>query len=85
MTDVTLRGAARFYTVDREFELADGRVVEYGMADVMMRFQGESWAVPCIIGNTGTDALLGAVPLENFALAIDPVNQRLIPLRMLLK
>ena len=35
----------------------------------------------CLIGPNGGPALLGAVTLEEFALAVDPVAKRLIPVR----
>lgn len=34
----------------------------------------------CAFGDEGTEPLLGAYTLEGFALAPDPVNQRVVPM-----
>ena len=51
-----------------------------------MRLDGRSRHTACGFGDEGTEPLLGAVTLEEFALGVDPVNGRLLPmpkLRML--
>ena len=66
------------------FVLANGQEVEYDMGEVRMRLDGQELYTPCIFGDDGTDPLLGAVTLEEFGLGVDPVNRRLIPVRLYL-
>jgi clan AA aspartic protease len=68
----------------RRFRLADGRVVELNMAVVAIRLEGQTLPTICVFGEEGMDALLGAVTLEEFGLGVDPVNQRLVPIELLL-
>ena len=65
----------------RQFETADGRVVERGMGWTMSRWDGETVPTLVVFGDEGSSALLGAYTLEGFLLAPDPVNQRLIRVR----
>lgn len=64
----------------RQFVLADGRTIERQTAIITVKFDGEVQPTICVIGESGTIPLLGAVTLEEFALAADPVNRRLIPI-----
>jgi aspartyl protease family protein len=68
----------------RRFRLADGRVVELDMAWAVVRLEGQTLPTICVFGEEGMDALLGAVTLEEFGLGVDPVNQRLVPIELLL-
>ena len=61
------------------FKLADGRRVERNMGETRVRLNGENYMAPVIFGDEGVQPLLGAVTLEIFRLAIDPVDMRLIP------
>lgn len=65
----------------REFETADGRVIERDMAITMVRWNGEVLPTLVVFGGSRDAALLGAYTLEGFALAPDPVNQRLVRVR----
>lgn len=65
----------------REFETADGRVVERDMAITMVRWDGETMPTLVVFAGDRDAVLLGAYTLEGFALAPDPVNQRLVPVR----
>ena len=69
----------------RPFGLADDRVVEYEVGVVTLRLNGEALPVLCVFGDEGSDALLGAVALETFLLAADPVNGTLVPVTGMLK
>jgi clan AA aspartic protease len=62
-----------------EFILADGRTVEREIAIVVVRHDGRTRPTACVIDDAAPNALLGAVTLEEFGLAADPVNRRLIP------
>jgi len=63
----------------RPFEVADGRVVEMGLAEVPIRIDGEVRITTCVFAEEGSPALLGAVTLEQVLLAPEPVHQRLVP------
>ena len=65
----------------REFETADGRIIERDLAVTMVRWDGETVPTLVVFGGDGDAALLGAYTLEGFALAPDPVNQRLVRVR----
>ncbi len=60
------------------FELADGSVVEYAVGDVLLILGGRTHSVLCVFGDANCEPLLGAVPLETFLLAPDPVHRRLV-------
>ena len=64
-----------------EFQLADSTVVEYDVGETRLRIDGRERTVPVIFGPEGTPPLLGATTLEVFRLGVDPVGQRLIPVR----
>ncbi len=63
----------------KSFELGDGRIVETNIGEVPVRIGGEVWTTLCAFAASGEKAVLGAVTLEQFLLAPDPVNQRLVP------
>ena len=61
------------------FKVADGRRIEREMGQTWVRLNGDEYIAPVIFGDEGVQPLLGAVTLEIFRLAIDPVDMRLIP------
>ena len=63
----------------KSFELGDGRVVEMDIGDVLVRIGDEVHSTVCAFAKAGETPGLGAVTLEQFLLAPDPVNQRLVP------
>ena len=65
-----------------EFELADGREVEYQLANVRIVLDEEERYRVCIFGPSDCQPLMGADTLEGFGLVADPVNQRLVPARL---
>jgi predicted aspartyl protease len=65
----------------RQFELADGAVIQRELAETPMRLNGEVLTRLVVFGDEGSLPLLGADTLEGFSLAPDPVNRRLIPVR----
>ena len=60
------------------FELGDGRIVDYDVGLVEAEIDRDRRPTFCVFGD-GSDSLLGAITLESFLLAVDPVNKRLIP------
>ena len=69
----------------RDFELADQRIVRYDVGEARLRLNGDELTVLVVFAPEGTSPLLGATALELFGLAADPVNQRLMPVPALLK
>ena len=68
----------------RPFALADGRTVEYDVGIATLRIDDRSLPILCVFGEPGSQPLLGAVALETFGLAADPVGRKLIPVPGLL-
>ena len=66
-------------THNRSFRLADGSVVELGLAQVPMRIGAEVTMVSCVFGDNESQPLLGAIALEEFGLGVDPLNHTLVP------
>lgn len=66
-----------------EFDTAGGAVIEREVGEVPVRLMGATHVSPVVFGDEGTSPLLGAVTLEIFHLAVDPVHERLIPVRAL--
>ena len=67
------------------FELADGRTAERQMGRTWVRLDGERELTLVVFGDEATVPILGAVTLEEFLLAVDPVHQRLVRVPALLK
>jgi len=68
----------------RRLRWADGRVVEREGAEAVVEIDGACLTTVVIFGDPETEPLLGAVTLEQFSLAPDPVARRLIPVEALL-
>ncbi|MBM3924960.1 MAG: Retroviral aspartyl protease [SAR202 cluster bacterium] len=67
------------------FRLADESTVSMPVGRVLMRLDGLEEVVPVVFGPNNATPLLGAIAMEAFLLAPDPVNQRLVPVDGLLK
>jgi predicted aspartyl protease len=63
----------------KSFEMGDGRIVELDICDVIVRIGDEVHSTVCAYAEPNQTPGLGAVTLEEFLLAPDPVHQRLIP------
>lgn len=68
----------------RSVRTADGRRLELPLGEVRFTLDGRSLTTPCLIGAPDAPALLGAVTLEAFGLAPDPVQKILVPVTGLL-
>ncbi len=66
------------------FELADNSVRGFDVGQVRLRLDGRESFCRVVFGEPGAPALLGATALELLNLGVDPVRQRLVPLRGLL-
>jgi predicted aspartyl protease len=61
----------------RPFTLGDGRAVEYDVGAVLLRLDGQTLPVLCVFAEPNSPPVLGAVALETFGLAVDPIHRRL--------
>ena len=71
-------------TSKRRFLLADGRRVDMDFGQAWATIDSESVVTLVIFGEDDGPALLGAYTLEGLALAVDPVEQRLVPTHMIM-
>ena len=60
-------------------KLANGQVEERRVGTVTAETGGEQESIICVFGDVEATPLIGAVTLESFLLAVDPVGQRLVP------
>ena len=67
------------------FRLADERVVEYDLGEVVAGMDGRERTVLVVFGPNDATPLLGAVTLELFGMSVEPLGQRLVPVEGLLK
>ena len=65
----------------RRVLLGNGCEEEWPIGLVLIALEGQELPTVCLIGPNGGPALLGAVTLEEFALSVDPVARRLVPVR----
>ena len=68
----------------RRFLLADGRRVFMDYGEARVTVNGESVTTLVVFGEDNAPPLLGAYTLEGLALAVDPVEQRLVPTHLIL-
>ena len=62
------------------FELADGRVIEDDIGEARISVEGIQRTTVVVFAGESSPALLGAYTLEGAGLAVDPINQRLVPI-----
>lgn len=58
---------------------ADGRRLDLPLCEIRFTIDGRSLTTPCLVGASDAPALLGAVTLEAFGLAADPVQKTPVP------
>ena len=68
----------------RRFLVGDGRRVQMDIGEARVTINGESVSTIVAFGEEDSPPVLGAYTLEGFALAVDPVEERLIPLDSIL-
>ena len=61
----------------RQFEMADGRVVEMDVGEARVAVNGMDVATQVIFGPDGCQPLLGAITLQELDLVVDVPNERL--------
>ena len=59
--------------------LANGQIEERPISRVQAELDGTEEIILCIMGEPEAPPVIGAVTLETFLLAVDPVGQRLVP------
>ena len=62
-----------------QYQLGDDRVVEYRRGFAQLRLAEKEGIAPVVFGPPGVSPLIGAVTLQVFELAVDPLHERLIP------
>ncbi len=68
----------------RRFLLADGRRVEMNYGEARATIDGDTVTTIVVFGEDESPPLLGAYTLEGLALAVDPVEQRLVSTHLIL-
>jgi predicted aspartyl protease len=63
----------------RRFTLADGRIAYYDIGFAWVRLDGWAGETPVVFGDPDSEPLVGCATLDDFGLAVDPVNERLLP------
>lgn len=63
----------------QKFELADGSVIEEAIGYATLAVNGHSVITLVSFGSDETEALLGALTLQEMRLTVDPVNELLAP------
>ena len=66
------------------FRTATGAIVEMQTGEVAIELDGRQKTVPVVFGADGAGPLMGATALEIFNYAVDPIEQRLMPVPGLL-
>ena len=62
--------------------LADGRHQDWMATEILLTIDGRTLHTTCLFGPPGSLPLLGAVSLEQFAFAVDPLSRALVPARV---
>ena len=62
----------------RNFELADGQIVEYPVGFAHIRLNGSHTVIEVAFGEEGVTPLVGVAVLEIMGLGVDPVHLELI-------
>ena len=68
----------------RRFLLADGRRLEMDYGEARAAINGENITTLVVFSEDNAPALLGTYTLEGLALAVDPVEQRLVPTHLIM-
>lgn len=68
----------------RKLKLADGKVIERKGTIINIKINKFILPTIAIFGDSDSQPLLGAVTLEEFSLAPDPISKKLVPIEALL-
>lgn len=64
---------------EAQARLGDGSITTDPVGEASLRVEGKTFFSPVTFGREGEPNLLGVIALETAMLAVDPVEQRLIP------
>ncbi len=78
------RGLGVEPVTEKLFEFAQGEVKTMEVGYTWVRFAGEEILTQVMFNEEGTPPILGAIALENAFMGVDPVAQRLVPVRGLM-
>jgi len=70
-------GVRPFRTMPVRF--ANGQVEEWPLGQVEAELNGQRMPILCLFGSPDAPPIIGAHTLEAFLLAVDPVEQKLVP------
>lgn len=62
---------------EEKFSLADGRIIERKVGNVLYEYEGKERAAPVLFGEKGDSLLLGIFTLEALGLTLDPLKRKL--------
>lgn len=62
-------------------QLADGRQLELEIGRAWVRVDGQQEFTQVVFGPPGAEPILGAITLEEMNLSVDPVAQKLVPVK----
>ena len=63
--------------IEKEFVLADGKVVKRKIGTALVSINGTTIPSPVVLGKKNDSKLLGALTLESHGLALDPFERRI--------
>lgn len=69
---------------EKEFSLADGKIVKRKIGSALIEFKGNEIPSPVVLGEKNDAKLLGALTLESFGLALDPFERKLYKAKLML-
>ena len=69
---------------EKEFSLADGKIVKRKIGSALIEFQGTEIPSPVVLGKKNDAKLLGVLTLESFGLALDPFERKLYKAKLML-
>jgi clan AA aspartic protease len=69
---------------EMNFSLADGSKMVRQVSECHIAIPEDETHTPVILGQTGDEALLGMITLENMGLVLNPFTRQLQPMRLML-
>jgi len=70
-------------TAKLEFQLADGRLLQRDAGAALFTIDGKALSIPVAFAEHGEEPVLGATALEALGFAVDPIEKKLLPRRLL--
>ena len=70
--------------MQKSFRFAQGDVRELDVGQAYIRVEGQEFITQVVFNEEGTTPLLGALSLEGAYMAVNPVDQKLVPVEGLL-